>query len=178
MLRVLPVFRVGHLAVRIVPLAVLIVSLLLLVALTALGQWLGLRSEQALIFAVLATCLHWLNEIVHNLGHAWAARRTGFPMTGVLLWGLATSEYPPDEGDLPGAVHIRRALGGPVLSTLYGLAAGIIALMLGPQAGVLYWLLLFVAFTNALIFGPAALLPLHIGAFMSDGATILKHLRD
>ncbi len=83
---------------------------------------------EAIALGLAAALLHWLSETWHQLGHAWAARRTGHPMTGVRFWGvLSTSVYPADEGQLPARVHVRRALGGPTASLLLTLVAGGIA---------------------------------------------------
>ena len=71
----------------------------------------------ALLTGLFAALLHWLSEFIHQLGHAWAARRVGHPMRGIRFWGvLSSSIYPSDEGDLPAGIHIRRALGGPMFS--------------------------------------------------------------
>ncbi len=70
----------------------------------------------ALVGGLAATGLHWLADFCHQLGHAWEARRAGYPMTGVNLgkWLIfSVSQYPPGEPDLPAAIHVRRALGGP-----------------------------------------------------------------
>src|SRR4051812_22543551 len=89
----------------------------------ALGLWLALSLVgvfllnfspiKAVILALAATALHWLSEFLHQLGHATAARSTGYPMVGIHFWGLlSSSRYPADEPVLPRSVHIRRALGG------------------------------------------------------------------
>ena len=52
---------------------------------------------EAIVGGFIAVVLHYCSEIVHNLGHAWAARRTGYPMIGVRLFGvLGVSLYPRD----------------------------------------------------------------------------------
>ena len=79
------------------------------------------------LVAVLLVVIYWLSDLAHHGGHAWAARRAGAPMRRIRLhWLLAVSLYPPDEGNLPPNVHIRRALGGPPVSFalfLFGLGA-------------------------------------------------------
>jgi hypothetical protein len=80
-------------------------------------QFFGLSAGEGIVGALVATVTHWLFELVHQLGHSIAAKRTGYPMRGVYFWGpIATSIYPKDEPPLPGKIHIRRALGGPILS--------------------------------------------------------------
>ena len=81
-----------------------------------------LKPEQAILGGFLATLLHWFNEFWHNLGHAQAAKRTGYPMSGVCFVGpLGSSLYPPDEPTLPPHIHVRRALGGPIASGILAL---------------------------------------------------------
>jgi len=131
---------------------------------------LNLSFAIALATSLLAVVLHWFSEILHNLGHAWAARRTGYSMIGVQLWGvLSTSIYPRDEPALPAQVHIRRALGGPFGSLLVALAAGALALALRSIGGVAWWLALFLFLDNLLVFTLGALLPLGF----NDGTTLL-----
>src|SRR5690242_10193969 len=112
--------------------------------------------------------LHWLSDIVHHLGHAWAARRTGYPMVGVRLSGvLGSSIYPPDEPPLPAAVHIRRALGGPIASLLLTLVAAAIVLALRSSGGTVWWVALFFFLENLLVFTLQVFLPLGF----NDGGT-------
>src|SRR5258708_18627404 len=75
---------------------------------------LEMSREAALGAAFVAVLLHYLSVLVHQLGHAWAARRTGYPMSGIrigFLGVLGSTLYPPQERALPAAIHIRRALG-------------------------------------------------------------------
>ena len=149
----------------------LISSLLLWVVLFGLGVWvIRLPWVTSLIGGLLLVALHWGSILVHHLGHAIAARRTGYPMTGVQMWGLlGRSLYPTAEPSLPGSVHIRRALGGPIASTFLGLAAVVPTVLLRPAVGLIWWLALFVTLDNLVILGPGALLPLGF----TDGSTIL-----
>src|SRR3954468_17050851 len=91
-------------------------TLLLLAILGAVGAGpLGLPFATALVAGVAAVALHWGSEFLHPFGHAGAARRAGAQMIGVRAGGvLRASVYPPDEPALPGRIHIRRALGGPL----------------------------------------------------------------
>jgi hypothetical protein len=127
--------------------------------------------EQALVASLFATILHWLGETVHQLGHAAFARRTGYPMIGIRYWGvLSASVYPPDETTLPAAIHIRRALGGPVASLIAAGAAGLFFLALNPVIanGMVWWLVFFLFLENTLVFCLGALLPLGF----TDGSTL------
>ena len=114
--------------------------------------------------------LHWVAEMSHQLGHANAARETGYPMTGVrfrLLIGI--SEYPGGEPDLPPDVHIRRALGGPTRSLRVTLLAGLLALLTRPLGAIPTWLGIFFFLDNLLVMTIGAFLPLGF----TDGSTIL-----
>jgi hypothetical protein len=142
-------------------------------ALVGLGAalLLELSPGEALLGSLACVALHWFSEFVHNLGHAWAARRTGHPMTGVYFWGvLGTSLYPPGEPPLPAEVHVRRALGGPLASSLLTLLAGIVALALRPVDQTPGWVAAFWGLENLLVFTLGAFLPLGF----TDGGTLLK----
>ncbi len=146
-------------------------SVLLWVIFSAIGiGLLNVSFAVALVASLIAVALHWVSEILHNLGHAWAARRTSYPMIGVQLWGvLSMSVYPVDEPPLPARVHIQRALGGPFGSLLVTVAAGALMLALRSAGGVGWWLALFLFLDNLLVFTLGALLPLGF----TDGSTIL-----
>lgn len=126
---------------------------------------------EAIVGGLIAVIVHWASEMVHHLGHAWAARRTGYPMIGVRLWGvLGTSLYPPDEPTLPATVHIRRALGGPAASLLLTLLAAIVALALRPVGGVPWWIGAFFFLENLFAFTLCAFIPMGF----TDGSTLLE----
>lgn len=128
---------------------------------------------EAATLAIAAVLLHWIGDISHQLGHARAARKAGYPMIGIRLWGLLTSSiYPPDEPTLPGKVHISRALGGPITSFIIGLIFAVPLLFL-ETGSVFWWLSLFFAVDNLIILALGAFLPLGF----TDGSTILRHLR-
>jgi hypothetical protein len=91
-------------------------------------------------------------------------------MIGIQLWWvLSASIYPRDEGSLPAAVHIRRALGGPVASLLLTVIAALIALALRPLGGVYWWVALFFFLDNLLVLTLGAFVPLGF----TDGSTLL-----
>lgn len=170
-----PILTFYGLQFSILPLPLLIASLLLWLAFALLLLlFFAQPAAQALLLGAALMLMHHLGEVVHNLGHALAARRSGFPMCGVRLWGLGTSVYPEDEPALPPRVHIQRALGGPLLSTLFGL---LLLALASTSSGAAQIFLLLAGLENVLIFGPGALTPLHLGSFESDGATILRNLR-
>ena len=140
----------------------------------AAGYFLRMPLPAALGWGLGATVFHWLSELIHNLGHAWAAKRTGYPMTGIRFWGmLATSVYPADEAQLPGWVHLQRALGGPAASAILSLLAGGVTLVLTAQS-LPWWLALFVGLENLFVFTLQVFLPLGF----NDGATLWRWFRE
>jgi Zn-dependent protease len=133
--------------------------------------------RNALVGAVLLVLLHWVSETWHNFGHFTAARRTGFPMQGVRL-GTAllvfgTSIYPEDEQELPAAVHIRRALGGPIGSAILALLAALALGLLVAAGSSLLWVGVVFTLENLLVFVVANFLPFGF----NDGSTMLHWLR-
>jgi hypothetical protein len=127
---------------------------------------------EAILGGLLAMLLHWVSETVHNLGHSVAARQTGYPMIGVrYIWVLAASVYPRDEPALPGRIHIRRALGGPLGSAVFTLVLGVVVLALRAVEGsFIWWLLVFAFLDNLLVFTLGAFVPLGF----TDGSTLLR----
>ncbi len=126
---------------------------------------------------LIVVVLHWLMELVHQLGHAWAARRTGHPMIGIRFGRLAvlsTALYPPNEAMLPAQIHIRRALGGPIFSAWLSLMAFLVILIVGPNADVLWrFVLWFFFLENLIVMTLQAFIPLGF----NDGATIWHYVR-
>jgi hypothetical protein len=140
--------------------------ILALVGATLLGMSPGL----AILFGLLATLLHFLSELLHQFGHAWAARRAGYPMTGIRFWTIfSTSIYPADEPALPAATHIRRALGGAPVNIILALLILPLVFALRPAGGLPWYLALFFFLDNFFIFGLGAFLPLGF----NDGSTLL-----
>jgi len=143
-------------------------------ALLALAGAAALRLPplDAILGGLLGAILHYASEVWHHLGHAWAARRTGHPMIGArfgyLLGMAALSLYPPDEGELPAGVHLRRAMGGPLANLLVALIALPLALALQPSGGLAYALALWLFLENLLIYTLQALVPLGF----NDGQTL------
>lgn len=128
----------------------------------------------ALLLGLLAAPLHWLSEFIHQLGHAWAARRVGWPMIGIRFWGvLSTSIYPANEGDLPAGVHIRRALGGPLFSLVLSLLSGIVLVLTPDLAPAWRSLLWFFFLENFFILTLQVFVPLGF----NDGGTVFYWLR-
>jgi Zn-dependent protease len=91
-----------------------------------------------------------------------------FGMMGI----VAMSVYPADEPALPARIHIRRALGGPIISTLIGLVFLALVVVAGDSASLIAYLLrlgLFLCF----MMSAGALMPVP----NLDGGTILYWAR-
>lgn len=142
---------------------------------------LGLPVGESIVGAFVAAVLHYASEMVHQLGHSIAARRTGYPMTGVAFWGpLGLSIYPKDEPPLAGRIHIKRALGGPLLSLALTCIAALLYLYASGTftvgstephlSPVIVWVSFFFFIDNLLVFTLGAFLPLGF----TDGSTILR----
>jgi hypothetical protein len=152
---------------------VLLGWLLLWLLFSVLAFWLlALPLATAVLAGFLATLLHYLSELWHCLSHSVAARRTGYPMSGIIYrWVLGGTLYPRDEPELSAAVHIQRAWGGPIGSLLLAGIMGLTAWALKPLSGLPYGLALFAFWDNLLFFSLGALLPLGF----TDGSTLLKY---
>jgi len=140
----------------------------------------GLNAGEGWLVGLLCVLVMFLGDWLHDMGHAWAARRVGHPMTGIKYFSiLAQCEYPKNEPQLPGKIHIQRALGGFWVNLLIG-GVAFFLLLYGPLwPAWAFWVLGFTAFYNFVILGLGALIPpIDIpGYFQNDGGTILKHLR-
>ena len=164
----------GNLEISITPSAIVGFIALWLV-ITALGIFFAhLNFVESVLSGLVITLLHYLSELFHQLGHAGAARNTGYPMRGIrYVHVLAFSLYPKDEPELPGSIHIRRALGGPLVSFLVSVIALLILLVAQNVGGMFYWIALCFFLDNLLVFTLGAFLPL---AF-TDGGTIARYWR-
>lgn len=150
---------------------------------TAFGVWalwaavgvllFGVPWRAASVGGVAAVALHWLSVLVHQLGHAWAARRVGYPPVALHFWGpFSAIGYPSDEPVLPDAVHLQRALGGPLASL--GLSVlGLLWVLVARDAGAAWrWLAWFFFLDNFGVLTLQAALPLGL----NDGAEIWRRL--
>lgn len=157
--------------------AALIGSIGLYVIVVMLMAILNIPIGSALLGGAIVVVLHWFSELVHQLGHAWAARRTGYPMSGIrfgTLGVLATSLYPPDEPVLPAKIHLRRALGGPIFSAWLSAVAFLVILMTIRSASAMWsFVLWFFFLENLLVMTLQVFIPLGF----NDGATIWQWLR-
>jgi Zn-dependent protease/predicted transcriptional regulator len=109
----------------------------------------GLSNGTYAVMGLATAVLFFASLLLHELGHALAARRDGIPTRGITLWmlgGVARSGAPfPSAG-----VEARVALAGPAVSAVLGagfVAAGLIAGLPDAVAAVLEWL----GWTNLLL---------------------------
>lgn len=110
---------------------------------------------------------HAFIQLVHQLGHALAARASGYPMTGIRYDYIFTySTYPKDEPPLPPNVHIQRSLGGLGGTTLM-LALTVILWLRGRQQlpRIMRGLLTFLLLDSLLLFA---------GSVISDGGFVVQ----
>ena len=150
--------------------SLLLSGLLWLILSGAAAVWLNLTVGTAVLVGFTAVCLHWLGELTHQMGHAWVARRVGYPMQCIVSWTvLMASRYPKDEPPLRATIHIQRALGGPAMSLLVAGLSGLILLLI-PVSPPLSSLIFFVFAENLLVFCLGAFLPLGF----TDGSTLLE----
>ena len=107
---------------------------------------------------------HQMGQLFHQLGHALAARATGYPMSGIRFeYIFSYSEYPPNEPTLPARVHIQRSLGGVVGVTLLLIIVILLWIQDGSGAS---WLFNFLLFDAIILF---------IGsAVFSDGVFFIR----
>lgn len=135
---------------------------------------------EAALAGVLSAVVMFVSGWLHQLGHARAARDTGYPMVGVHFFSLfSASRYPPGEPPLPPSVHIRRALGGFWVNLLIGLLLLPIGFFAWFEDGVRGWVFAFAALYNLGVLGLGSLLPVDIpGVFTDDGGTLLRYWRE
>lgn len=141
---------------------------------------LSLSFGAALLAGVLSAAVMVICEWLHQLGHAFVARRLGHPMIGVHFHSIfGASIYPADEPPLPAAIHMRRALGGFWVNVVIGLFLLPYAFFLWFDGGVRGWLVAFTALYNLFVLGLGALVPIDIpGRFTDDGGTLLRLWRE
>lgn len=139
----------------------------------------NLSLPMALLTGLLCAVAHFfVNDVIHQIGHITASRRTGHPQTGVIFFYIfAGSIYPKDEPELPPQVHIRRALGGPIANLVWTIVLGFVWLAVRDAGAPVQFVAGFAFFDSLLFYTLGALAPLKIGRFMTDGATIVTQRR-
>jgi Zn-dependent protease/CBS domain-containing protein len=100
-----------------------------------------LSRDTHLAMAVVAALLFFASILLHELGHAWAARREGLEVDGITLWLFGgVSQF---KGGFPSAgADFRIAIAGPLVSLVLGVVFVLIAIAGLPSAvdGVAAWL--------------------------------------
>jgi Zn-dependent protease/CBS domain-containing protein len=101
----------------------------------------GLSDGVHLAMAIVAALLFFASVLLHELGHAWEARREGLEVDGITLWlfgGVSQfkTRFPS------GGAEFRIAIAGPLVSLVLGVVFVLIALADLPSAvdGVAAWL--------------------------------------
>jgi Zn-dependent protease/CBS domain-containing protein len=101
----------------------------------------GLSGNTHLAMAIVAALLFVVSILLHELGHAWEARREGLEVDGITLWLFGgVSQF---KGGFPSAgAEFRIAIAGPLVSLVLGVAFVLIAIAGVPSAvdGVAAWL--------------------------------------
>ncbi len=101
----------------------------------------GLSDGVHLAMAIVAALLFFASVLLHELGHAWQARREGIEIDGITLWlfgGVAQFKTRfPSAG-----AEFRIAVAGPLVSLILGVGFVLLALLGLPSAvdGVAAWL--------------------------------------
>ena len=101
----------------------------------------GLSGGAHLAMAIVAALLFFASLLLHELGHAWEARREGMEIDGITLWLFGgVSQF---KSRFPSAgAEFRIAIAGPLVSLVLGVVFVLIALAGLPSAvdGVAAWL--------------------------------------
>ncbi len=171
MLRTYTLSQTRNFQITVVPSAVISLALYGLLLLLAGIYLLNLPVATALFGSLLAVVLHSFSVAFHNYGHYLSAKSTGYPMIGLRFWFLlGTCIYPDDEPALPKAIHVRRALAGPIASAVLAIVYGVLSFVLSSQGGVLFYVMVLMLLENVMIFSLGAFLPLGF----TDGSTLLS----
>jgi Zn-dependent protease/CBS domain-containing protein len=101
----------------------------------------GLSRGTHLAMALVAAVLFFASLLLHELGHAWQARREGLEVDGITLWLFGGVSQFKTQFPSAGA-EFRIAIAGPLMSLLLGVIFVLIALAGLPSAvdGVAAWL--------------------------------------
>jgi Zn-dependent protease len=101
----------------------------------------GLSDGVHLAMAIAAALLFFASLLLHELGHAWQARREGVEIDGITLWLFGGVSQFKTRFTSAGA-EFRIAIAGPLVSVVLGLGFVLLALSGLPSAvdGVAAWL--------------------------------------
>jgi Zn-dependent protease len=97
---------------------------------------LGGSSTEAYVVAVVAAVLFWISLVLHELGHAFAARREGIEVHGIDLWLFGGLAKLSRDSRTPGE-EFRVAAAGPLVTLLIVVAClGVSSLLVGGSEAV------------------------------------------
>ncbi len=101
----------------------------------------GLSRGVHLAMAIVAALLFFASLLLHELGHAWQARREGMEIDGITLWLFGGVSQFKTRFPSAGA-EFRIAIAGPLVSLVLGVVFVLVALAGLPSAvdGVAAWL--------------------------------------
>jgi Zn-dependent protease/predicted transcriptional regulator len=101
----------------------------------------GLSDGAYLAMAIVAALLFFASLLLHELGHAWQARREGMEIDGITLWLFGGVSQFKTRFPSAGA-EFRIAVAGPLVSLVLGVGYVLLALAGLPSAvdGVVAWL--------------------------------------
>jgi Zn-dependent protease/CBS domain-containing protein len=101
----------------------------------------GLSGGVHLAMALVAAVLFFASLLLHELGHAWEARREGMEIDGITLWLFGGVSQFKTQFPSAGA-EFRIAIAGPLISLVLGVVFVLVALAGLPSAvdGVAAWL--------------------------------------
>jgi len=129
----------------------------------------------ALIAGLIATFIFFASDVVHHYGHFLAAKQVGKRAIGVRFWWLfGTTRYPPNEGELTPTIHIRRAIGGPIISMVVLIGFLFLGSFLWRFSDMARFIIGWGIAVNAVWYVLGALIPIGFANFATDGMTILR----
>lgn len=138
---------------------------------------LDLSLIKALVGALVCVIFHIAALMVHHLGHFYAGKSVGYPMSHMVMWGLlGTDRYPKDEPPLSAAIHRRRAIGGPLANLLLSIPVALLVVLLYPESKLeVQWVLVFCLVNTFIIFMLGSFAPLKWMGIETDGDVLLKY---
>jgi Zn-dependent protease len=89
------------------------------------------NDSTAYLLAVAGAALFFGSILLHELGHAFVARRNGIGVSGITLWMFGGVARLEKDSDSPGT-EFKIAIAGPVVTAVIVLLCGVIGLLLAP----------------------------------------------
>jgi Zn-dependent protease len=122
----IPLFRIAGFRIGVHPSWFLVLFLWIAVLQDSFGSVLG-SDSQGFTAAVLAAFLFFGSIVLHELGHAFAARREGIGVAGIDLFFFGGFMKATRDSETPGE-EFRVAAAGPAVTLLIAVVAGIVAI--------------------------------------------------